>query len=365
MHRFLPEKLKEKLPSGWNDTMFWTAALSGGKKIYFDYCCEFKTPKSYQPKVKVAPEFQLSPENIKFFYENGYLGPFKLMSEDEAENLREYLLNSVVNTVPPQVDRSSYKFEETGNIAEDLLPESNLLTEEYKEYFSERFKTLNRHLDNSTLLALFKRPEIVERCAQLLGPNLLLWRSRFFEIYPHSSGTQWHQNSNWLYENMRDSVVNPSDSSELFQLTCWIALTDANKEKGSMMVIPGTHQTIYPIQRGSTLTDDNNLHLHSFGYGDIDYPIDNTEKKLIEMKAGEFFLFTERVIHGSCENTTDSSRWAVNFRLVKTDTRIYTEEMLEKGHKDTYHNVKNLCLDYWKAVLVRGEDHFGYNRLLK
>lgn len=39
--------------------------------------------------------------------------------------------------------------------------------------------------------------------------------------------------------------------------------------------------------------------------------------------------------------------------------------MFEEGHQITYHKVKNVSLDRWKAVLLRGIDRFGHNPLLE
>lgn len=105
--------------------------------------------------------------------------------------------------------------------------------------------------------------------------------------------------------------------------------------------------------------------MYRYDKGEIDYPIAQENSQLIEVKAGQFFLFSERVIHGAVPNKTDSSRWAVNCRIAKTSTRFFTKEMLEKGHHISYHKLKNISLDRWRAVLLRDKDRFGYNPLLK
>ncbi|MEG4225427.1 hypothetical protein QUA35_05440 [Microcoleus sp. N9_B2] len=68
VHGWLPEKLREQLPTGWNNQMFWVAFKSGGQTLYFDYYCRLKEPKFYKPRVSVAPEFQLTEEQIRGFY---------------------------------------------------------------------------------------------------------------------------------------------------------------------------------------------------------------------------------------------------------------------------------------------------------
>lgn len=57
LHGWLPETLREELPIGWNNQMFWVAFKSGGQTVYYDYYCRLKEPKSYNPRASVAPEF--------------------------------------------------------------------------------------------------------------------------------------------------------------------------------------------------------------------------------------------------------------------------------------------------------------------
>ena len=39
--------------------------------------------------------------------------------------------------------------------------------------------------------------------------------------------------------------------------------------------------------------------------------------------------------------------------------------MLEEGHSYSVEGVNKINLDNWKAALIRGQDCFGYNRLLE
>ena len=368
IHPFLSDSLRDQLPTGWNNEMFWTAFKSGGTKVYFDYYSQLKPPKSYQPKTSVEPQFALSQEDIKFFYENGYLGPFDLISSDEAEKLRTYLVNSVLNSESKtfSLKAGDYEFDTETKSNDSIIfsENANKPTEEAKNFFINRINLLNRHLDEPKLIDLFKSPAITERCAQIVGSDLLLWRTSFFEVPPHSDGTKLHQATNWLFENQKESVVNPPNPDELYQVTVWIAFTDATTDNGCMVLIPGTNKKNYPVILGEKSTD---IHTKVYGnrQGEIDYPLDMAEIRPIEMKAGQFFLFSERVIHGSLSNKTNVSRWAINGRLARTDTRFYTDKMLNNSHRVKYFSINKLKLDNWKAVLVRGEDRFGYNRLLK
>nr|AGH69809.1 halogenase [Nostoc sp. 'Peltigera membranacea cyanobiont'] len=359
VHGWLPETLREQLPTGWNNQMFWVAFKSGGKIVYFDYCCRLKEPKSYKPIVSVAPEFQLTEEQIRSFYENGYLGPFNLVPSEDMEDLRQYLINSLVKTESKCFSFTAGDYElDTTTKDYSLIPWSKEITEDYKKHFPNAINQVNRHLDDEQLLNLFNHPAITERAAQLLEPDLLLWRTKFFEILP-GLATKLHQASRFL-ENLQESLITPEDNESLYQLTCWIALTDASKENGCMTIFPGTHKEIYPINLGEVTQDWMN-NLYNGRDSKIDYPGKLPQPHYIEMKAGQFFLFTERVIHGSVENKTNKSRWGLNGRIATTSTRIYTKKMLEECYRNKYTKV-NIKLDKWRAVLLRGEDRFGYNR---
>ena len=43
----------------------------------------------------------------------------------------------------------------------------------------------------------------------------------------------------------------------------------------------------------------------------------------LEAKAGEFYIFTQRVVHGSGPNRTSRSRVAVNCRVIQSGVRCY------------------------------------------
>ncbi|HAC65787.1 MAG TPA: hypothetical protein DCF68_20220 [Cyanothece sp. UBA12306] len=357
----LPKSIRDELPTGWNNYMFWVAFKSGGKKVFFDYYCKMKEPESYAPKIKVKAEYQLTEADIRSFYENGYIGPFDLgYSEEEIQKLPEILVetsNKESNIF--SYTRGDYQLEAQPQ-TNGKNPDTNSLNEAEKSAVS-KMNQENRHLDVPILLNLFKNPAITERCAQILGPDLLLWHSVFFHIFPFSSGTTWHQTSTWLGADMKESSLQPPDAEDIFQLTCWIAITDAPKERSCLKVISGSQWEIYPVKYKNQLgTKDR-----AFGkYGvDLDYPIEEKNVKLLEAKAGQCIIFSERIAHASTDNITDKSRWAVVGRIVRPDTQIYTQKMRSEGWGLKLFGAIKIKLDHWKAVLIRGEDRFGYNKI--
>ena len=354
LHGLLPKSSIDQLPLGWNNHMFWTAFKSGGYKVYLDYYCKLKTPDSYEPKVLVDREYRFSQEEIEFFYENGYLGPFDLMSSNEVEQVREHLLNHIhQESSVYSYSQGDYEIQEKKQAARN------------EDYVFKMMNSKDRHLDNPVLLSIFKNPAITERLAQLLGPDLMLWRTQFFRKYPGGSGTPWHQATTYLSDDLRNSVVYPPDRESLFQLTCWIALTDATKENGCMTIVPGTHKELYPMRTQNYYTKKPGKEQTELSRVEVDYPINAEDVKAIEMKAGQFYIFTERLIHGSQGNLTEDSRWSLTGRIVRPDTKLYSKKMLENSHNLRILDVNHMNLKNWKAVMIRGKDRFGYNRMLE
>jgi chlorinating enzyme len=150
---------------------------------------------------------QLTEKDLKFFYDNGYLGPFDLIDPDEAKALQEHLVN-LYNQESKiySYSRGDYEFDDP--TAPDLAKVIRLELAKRQGH--------DRHLEDPTLLNLFKRPEITERCAQLLGSDIILWYSQFFQKPPHSNKTELHQESTWLSFDQKRSILHPEDSEELF-----------------------------------------------------------------------------------------------------------------------------------------------------
>lgn len=204
IHGLLPEKLRDQLPTGWNNKMFWTAFSTGGNKIYYDLYCRSKEPASFQPKAQSPVELKLTEEQIKFFHDNGYIGPFDFLSPEETKEIQDYCFKVVESESQVySFSKGEYSFQEGKKNA--LLGGYDKLTEENKQYFSGRLNLMDRHLDSPKILKLLKRPEIVERCAQILGENLILWRSQFFTKTPRKAGTTWHQANVWLFDDFKVS----------------------------------------------------------------------------------------------------------------------------------------------------------------
>ncbi|MEM8961157.1 MAG: phytanoyl-CoA dioxygenase family protein [Acidobacteriota bacterium] len=307
----------QKMIRHWHPEMFRVLIRSWLTRTYIDEPCQWHVPEPITPKAEVEPAHRLSPEQLDSFYRDGYLGPFDLLSGDEAERLREELLA----------------------LRETQSPHLGIVTDR------------DRHLDSHTLRDLLVRPEITDRVAQLLGPDLLCWRSQFFYKPPGGRPIEWHQESTFLSEDYIEPAIHPPDLDELFQLTVWIAFDSIEPENGALHFIPGSQDRIRTIRFGGE---------SSFYHVNFSLEFDHDPSKVATMSAepGQFFIFTGRMIHGSGPNHTDRARLAYNFRVVPTHVPAHTD----RDHHHAMHMGQIFDLDHWGVMVIRGEDRHQLSR---
>ena len=276
-------------------------------------------PTSFKPKAQVAPQYQMSEKDIKQFYTQGFLGPFDAFSHDEMMDFKREVLA--------------------------------LENEKSKTYGWATPR--DRHFESPRLWNYMKCPAITERCAQLLGPDLLVWRSQYFYKGPKSPAIQWHQASTFMVEDYQDPGIFPPDRSEIFQLTVWVAIDDATPERGCLRFARGTHDKIRTIRFGG----EEGFYKAAYTF-DFDEKVEDCVE--LPVTAGQFIIFTERCIHGSGPNTTDHHRLAFNMRVIPTHVPAYTNK---KYYRSVYNGGK-YNLDKWGTALLRGEDRIRASRAI-
>lgn len=224
----------------------------------------------------------------------------------------------------------------------------------------------DRHLDISGLTKLVSEPAIVRRFQSLIGPNVLCWRTEFFPKNPGDSGTGWHQVETYAVGEATKGMLEPTDRSEgvPMELTAWVAFTEATKENGCMRFIPGSHKQWRYDEKAKMKWDNTRSDTTFFGYNyddlklDKNWNPDDEEIAHVEMKPGEFIIFTARCIHGSNPNISRKQRMGFSVRVVPTHVKVYSgmTEFDEFGHY--FDLTRHGC------VLVAGKDEHGYNRIV-
>lgn len=313
----LPRDIKA-IVTNWDYSMFNMVIGSWLTKAYIDQPCTLRMPDDFKPKAEVVPEHRLSEEQIRGLYKKGYIGPFDCFSREEMMG-----------------------FKEEAKAMEKTVSETyNFVTPR------------DRHFESPRLWNYLTDPKITDRCAQILGDDLLCWRSQFFYKGPKSPAIQWHQATTFLVEDYQDPAIFPPDMSEMFQLTIWVAIDDATLEKGCLRIAHGAHKTL-PISFGG----DEGFYNASY---DLDFKEENQQVDYLPVKSGQFLLFAERFAHGSAPNTTDEDRWAFNMRVIPTNIPVYPGK---KYYRSVYNGGK-YHLDKWGVAVIRGEDKYRLSRTI-
>jgi len=299
-----------RITKSWTYRMLWTYISSFGTRAYLDQPCEYKIVTD-KPKTAVEETYKLSPEQIKSFHKNGFLGPLTALSEDEMAVFRTKLENEL------NIDSKAFGF-----------------------------KTVrDRHLDAPFILDLFKNPNITEVLAQLLGPDILMWRSHVFNKPPGGASIPWHQASTYMSEDYKKPILVTPNKNILFQLTVWIAVDEATLKNGCIEFIPGSHSKMRKISIGKG---------DKFYASQFEMDINSNDNKPVPMplKPGQFVVFSERCVHGSKANETNNRRMGINFRAVTPETSAYKGQLEHyAAHHQLTWNLKN-----WYMVTLRGED---------
>jgi non-haem Fe2+, alpha-ketoglutarate-dependent halogenase len=296
--------------------------------------------------------FPLSSEELQRFHRDGYIGPFDLYDPEEMEaNLRA--------------------------LRPKLLSTKNSIYSATKAVSGvTNLSSYDRHIDIEFLAQHITRPEIVDRLVNILGPDVLCWRSEFFPKYPGDEGTDWHQADNFsnVAGSKHPQIVWPEDAEFGGTITVWTAFTDASIEMGCLQFIPGSHKTMnYDESKVMTYDADsiNNVTKAGvrrgfFGYDyrqlqkDPDWSPDESQAVSIAMRQGQFVIFWSTLMHASHPHTaqTDQMRLGYAGRYLPTSVRVYpySNSLEEFGG--------SASLERFGNVLVAGEDTFHYNRFI-
>lgn len=237
---------------------------------------------------------KLSKTQVLQYHEEGYLGPFTLCSPEEMADIREVLLREV-------------------------LSRPSVITPDHLQ---------SRHLDHRKVFELCTHPEITERMASILGDDLILWRSHFFQKDPGGKETPWHQD-----------VASFRMLEPKLNITAWVAVDDAFVENSCVQIIPRSHISVVPHIPVSEVK--------AFAFSQETDPryVNVKDAVPMELKAGQFFIFNERMMHYSAPNTSDKRRIGLGVRVTTPIVRVDHGNIFP-GHK---------------CILIRGEDTMKLN----
>jgi non-haem Fe2+, alpha-ketoglutarate-dependent halogenase len=158
----------------------------------------------------------------------------------------------------------------------------------------------------------------------LLGENVVCWGSHYFCKMPRDPKTvSWHQDSAYW-------PLSPSKTA-----TVWLAIDDADPENASLRVVPGSHLHGLIPSRPST-SDENNVLWTS-----IDRAERFGEPVSLRLRAGQFSIHSDLVLHGSRANLSARRRCGLTLRYCPVDVRSYkgwnAQSIIVSGHDESGH----------------------------
>jgi len=166
----------------------------------------------------------------------------------------------------------------------------------------DSYSISSAHLAYGRVYDLLCEPRIVAFVRDILGENVIGWGSHFFCKMPHDGkAVAWHQDASYW-------PLTPSKA-----LTVWLAIDDADIENACMKFISGSHHSGHLTYRPSA-DDEGNV---------LNQSIDNAEQYgptiYDELKAGEFSMHSDLLLHGSEANSSDRRRCGLTLRYCTPD----------------------------------------------
>jgi len=175
-----------------------------------------------------------------------------------------------------------------------------------------------------SLWDICSHPPILDAVEGILGPNIICWASHLFNKQAGDTrSVPWHQDAVFWSFAPQNTV------------TVWLAIDDADAANSALEFIPGSHTEIlqWESNAGQDVLDRQVVGAEQYGSGVVN-----------ELKAGQFSLHHDLLLHGSKPNRSDRRRCGFTIRYCSPDVRA-TDVEWGRGIE---------------AIVVRGQDDSGY-----
>jgi non-heme Fe2+,alpha-ketoglutarate-dependent halogenase len=237
---------------------------------------------------------KLSATQVRDFRANGYLYPLDGLSADEVLRYREELRKTEVH------------------LGGSLMA----IDKKYRG---------NLHFMCRWVDELARTPAILDAVEDLLGPDILLYTSRFFIKEPRSEGiAAWHQDSTYFGLRPHDHV------------TAWVALCNVTEETGPVEFAVGSHIRGQLQQKSGLIKNSVN----TAGQIIVEW-FDQTRIDSAILRPGQFSFHHTCTVHQSQPNRSDERRIGIALSYIPTRTRYVGKRRMP-------------------ACLLRGSDEHGH-----
>jgi ectoine hydroxylase-related dioxygenase (phytanoyl-CoA dioxygenase family) len=158
------------------------------------------------------------------------------------------------------------------------------------------------HLKHRRVWDLLCHPQICGVVTDLLGPNVVGWGSHFFCKMPgDGKRVDWHQDCSYW-------PLTPTKA-----VTVWLAIDDSDQENGCMEVVVGSHTHGLIEFTQSDATSGNVLNQT------VESPEKYGTLQATPLRAGQFSVHSDLLLHGSAANTSDRRRCGLTLRYCPAD----------------------------------------------
>jgi phytanoyl-CoA hydroxylase len=258
----------------------------------------------------------VTPGNVRFYRERGYLVAEQLLNTLEVASLKQ---------------ETTALFRGDRGYVEGLIDAGGISDGEIlKQYVAIHFP----HKLSPVIHDSLRHPEIVSVLAHIISPNVKAMQSMLFVKGPGKAGQAWHQDE--FYIPTRDRSLTG----------VWIAIDDASTANGCLWLIPGSNKSGYLMKRVPNNCNE---------YADVDtidvsaYP--EHAMVPVEVKSGSVVFFNGYILHSSRRNKT-----ADCFRMALVNHYMSAESMLpwdQDGHHPPTEDLRDI-------VMVAGTDPYAY-----
>ena len=265
----------------------------------------------------------LTPAQCDFFYENGYLVVEDVFSDSD--------LQPVWDEYVERLDTLAQRFFAAGHISSPYtdLPFGERYTAMMAEYpqlidyleltlplTNEQITPETEPSHGPAVFNLITHPNLLDVVESILGGEFCSNPVQHIRLKPpfrkvkasvaensYVGKTTWHQDLTGLLDEANETQV----------LTTWVAITDAPKERGPLVVIPRSHK-----KGGGTLT----THCAGKGIAVENYipskllgdDMGGKEVIPLPVRRGSVVLLSCFTEHAALSNTSDKLRWSFDLR---------------------------------------------------
>jgi ectoine hydroxylase-related dioxygenase (phytanoyl-CoA dioxygenase family) len=163
------------------------------------------------------------------------------------------------------------------------------------------------------IFALLRNERLLDTVESFLGPKIISNPTQHVRVKPPATRldghptiiaematTVWHQDQ---------GTVSP-DADETDMLTVWIAVTEATRHNGCLLVAPGSHK------RGLAA----HCHDHRANYSRQAIPehLVGNRRVALEARPGDVVFLNKLTMHASLPNLSDDIRWSLDLRYNPT-----------------------------------------------